>query len=84
MSASEAVTATPHQAGSMPTRLLYPIREAMVLLSMSRTTIYEQIRSGRLKSVRQGSSRLVPAKALNEYIELLQNEAQGGAHDEAA
>ena len=65
-------------------RLLYPVREAMVLLAMSRSAIYEQIRSGRLRSVTQGSSRLIPANALTEYVELLENEAKEDISGQAA
>ncbi|MEU6263884.1 helix-turn-helix domain-containing protein [Saccharopolyspora shandongensis] len=71
-------------AAAIPNRLLYPVKEAMVLLSMSRSTIYEQLRTGRLRSVTQGASRLVPAIALNEYIELLEKEAKEAADGEAA
>ncbi len=61
----------------IPRRLLYPIQEARVLLGgMSRSTIYELIRSGRLRSVRQGSSRLIPESALTDDVALLENEAQ--------
>lgn len=59
----------------VPPRHLYRIPEAMVLLSMSRSVIYELIRAGRLRSVVQGRTRLVPASAINEYVELLINEA---------
>jgi excisionase family DNA binding protein len=58
---------------------LYRIPEAMRLLSLSRSVIYEQIRAGRLKSVTQGRTRLVPAAAIVEYVELLMREADGGA-----
>jgi excisionase family DNA binding protein len=58
---------------------LYRIPEAMRLLSLSRSVIYEQIRAGRLKSVTQGRTRLVPATAIVEYVELLVREADGGA-----
>ena len=51
----------------------------MRLLSLSRSVIYEQIRAGRLKSVTQGRTRLVPAAAIVEYVELLMREADGGA-----
>jgi hypothetical protein len=40
---------------------LYRVADAMVILSMSRTAIYEQIGSGRLRSVTEGRSRLIPA-----------------------
>jgi excisionase family DNA binding protein len=55
---------------------LYRIRDAMVMLSLSRTVIYEQMRSGRLRSVTQGRSRLIPASAIAEYVKLLESEAR--------
>ena len=55
---------------------LYRIVDAMVVLSMSRSVIYEQIRSGRLRSVTQGRTRLIPASAVADYIALLEREAQ--------
>ena len=56
-------------------RQLYRIADAMVVLSLGRTAIYEQIRSGRLRSVTQGRTRLIPASAITEYIALLEQEA---------
>ncbi|MDQ2706400.1 MAG: helix-turn-helix domain-containing protein [Actinomycetota bacterium] len=50
---------------------LYRIPEAMQLLSISRSVIYEQIRAGRLHSVCQGRTRLIPAAAIEEYVSLL-------------
>ena len=55
---------------------LYRVADAMVVLSMSRSVIYEQIRSGRLRSVTQGRRRLIPASAIADYIALLEYEAQ--------
>jgi excisionase family DNA binding protein len=55
---------------------LYRVPEAMALLSMSRSVIYEQIRSGRLHSVTQGRMRLIPASAITGYIALLEQEAR--------
>ena len=63
---------------AVPHRRLYRIPEAMKLLSMSRSSIYEQIRSGRLRSVTQGRARYIPATALTEYINLLVAESQDG------
>jgi excisionase family DNA binding protein len=54
---------------------LYRVTDVMRLLSMSRSVIYEQLRSGRLRSVRQGRSRRIPAAALAEYVALLEKEA---------
>ena len=55
---------------------LYRVRDATVVLSMGRTAIYEQIRSGRLRSVTEGRTRLIPASAIAEYIALLEREAK--------
>jgi excisionase family DNA binding protein len=54
---------------------LYRIVDAVAMLSLSRSVIYEQIRSGRLRSVTQGRTRLIPASAIAEYIALLEREA---------
>ena len=55
---------------------LYRVRDAMVILSLGRSTIYEQMRSGRLRSVTEGRSRLIPASAIAEYVKLLESEAE--------
>jgi excisionase family DNA binding protein len=54
---------------------LYRVTEAMALLSLSRSVIYEQLRCGRLRSVHVGRTRLVPASAIAEYVALLEREA---------
>ncbi|TMR17009.1 helix-turn-helix domain-containing protein [Nonomuraea turkmeniaca] len=56
-------------------RRLYRVCDAMRLLSLSRSVIYELIRSGRLRSVTQGRTRLIPASAIEDYISLLEQEA---------
>ena len=55
---------------------LYRVTDVMQLLNMSRTVIYEQLRSNRLRSVRQGRARLITAAAIRDYIVLLQREAE--------
>jgi excisionase family DNA binding protein len=60
-------------------KLLYRIPEAMQLLSLSRSVIYEQIRVGRLRTVKQGRTRLVPRTAIAEYVALLEQETWKGA-----
>jgi excisionase family DNA binding protein len=57
-------------------RVLYRVPEAMRLLSLSRSMIYNQIRAGRLRSVKEGSSRLIPAEAISDYVALLKAEAE--------
>jgi excisionase family DNA binding protein len=54
---------------------LYRVTEAMELLSLGRSAIYEQLRSGRLPSVKEGRTRLVPAWAIARYVSLLTSEA---------
>ncbi|WP_205719655.1 helix-turn-helix domain-containing protein [Actinomadura geliboluensis] len=58
-----------------PDMRLFKVEDAMTLLSLGRNTIFELIRSGRLRSVKEGRSRLIPGKAIAEYIELLEREA---------
>ena len=60
-------------------KALYRIPEAMQILSMSRTVIYEQLRAGRLRSVTQGRTRLIPAAAITDYVVLLEDETTGRA-----
>jgi excisionase family DNA binding protein len=69
----------------MTGRQLYRVTEAMALLSLSRSVIYEQLRSGRLASVHVGRTRLIPADAITEYVALLTREAeQAGTHRAAS
>ena len=60
----------------MTTRELYRVGEAMALLSLSRSVLYEELRCGRLRSVHVGRTRLVPASAIAEYVALLEREAR--------
>jgi excisionase family DNA binding protein len=64
-------------------KALYKIPEAMLLLSLSRSVIYEEIRAGRLKTVMRGRSRLIPALAINAYVQLLLEES-GVEFDQAS
>jgi len=56
-------------------KYLYRVPEAMAVLSLKRSTIYELIRSGRLRSVTEGTTRLIPASAIVDYVALLESEA---------
>jgi excisionase family DNA binding protein len=55
---------------------LYKVADVMQVLSMSRTVVFELLRSGRLRSVKQGRIRLIPASAIRDYIVLLETEAE--------
>ena len=59
-----------------PTRLLYDVPEAMTLLCLSRTQLYELIRTRRLLTVTVGRRRLVPATSITDYVALLLREAE--------
>jgi excisionase family DNA binding protein len=48
--------------------LLYRVDEAAAALPLSRSSVYELIRSGQLRSVKQDRRRLVPVTALAEYV----------------
>jgi excisionase family DNA binding protein len=63
----------------MPPKALYKVSEAMTILSLSRSVIYELMRGGRLRSVHEGRTRLVPASAIAEYVALLEAESTGRA-----
>lgn len=68
----------------VPTRALYTVAEAVVLLNMSRSQVYELIRLGRLGTVCEGRSRRVPADAITEYVNLLKMEAKEAGSAAAA
>ncbi|SFP66462.1 DNA binding domain-containing protein, excisionase family [Actinomadura madurae] len=55
---------------------LYRISEAVELLPYSRSKLYELIRAGRIRTVKEGAARLIPASAIAEYIALLEREAE--------
>jgi excisionase family DNA binding protein len=55
---------------------LFRVKDAMQLLNLSRTVIYELLRTGRLRSVQQGRARLITADAIRDYIKLLRDEAE--------
>ena len=71
----KAATATPDSTHQLDVQL-YKVTDAMQVLRMSRTVIFELLRSGRLRSVKQGRIRLIPASAIREYVALLEKEAQ--------
>jgi len=57
-------------------KALYRIPEAAELLSLSRSLVYQLISSGRLGSVKEGRTRLVPASAIEAYVALLIKESE--------
>jgi excisionase family DNA binding protein len=68
----------------VPSRALYSVPEAMSLLNLSRTQIYELICTARLVTVTQGRRRLVPAESITSYVQLLLAECPSGGYGHAA
>ena len=59
-------------------KLLFTPEEAAERLSIGRSRIFELISSGRLRSVRIGASRRIPAAALTDFVnELTGSEVPG-------
>lgn len=61
-----------------PLRLLLTPEEAGDRLALSRTTIYELIRTGELRSVKIGRARRIPAASLDQYVNGLLPDPDGG------
>jgi hypothetical protein len=59
-----------------PDQVLYKIPEVMAMLRMSRHVVYEQIRRGRLRTVKEGRATFITASAIRAYVELLEREAE--------
>ena len=68
----------------VPRRVLYRVEDAVLLLGLSRSQLYELIRSGRLQTVAEGRVRLIPAAAIDAYVSLLTREAQAETGGDAA
>jgi excisionase family DNA binding protein len=60
----------------VPAALLYTVPEVMALLRLSKTQVFEEIRRGRIQSVKVGRARRVPAQCLTEFVALLIEEAK--------
>lgn len=58
---------------------LHCVEAAAKTLGVKRSTVYEEIRLGRLRTVRVGRRRLVPTEYIDEYVELLKREAESVA-----
>jgi excisionase family DNA binding protein len=59
-----------------PAQVMYRISDVVKVTGLSRSLIYEQIKAGRLLTVKQGRAVLVTAAALDAYIQLLEKEAR--------
>jgi excisionase family DNA binding protein len=53
-------------------KLLYRPREAAAALGISKTALYDLIRSNRIRSIKDGKLRFITADALREYVRTLE------------
>jgi excisionase family DNA binding protein len=73
------MTAATSDTAQMSEPRLYQVADVVRLLGLSRTVIYELIRSGRLRSVKEGRARRISDAAIRDYIALLEKEAEEAA-----
>jgi excisionase family DNA binding protein len=76
MQAETTILATEERKASV---LLYRVSDVERILNLSRTVIFDLLRTGRLRSCKEGRVRLIPASAVGEYLALLEREARGAA-----
>lgn len=55
-------------------KLLYRPREAAYVLGISRSQLYDRLRSGHLPSIKDGKFRFITADALREYVRQLEQD----------
>jgi len=58
----------------METKFLYSISEASHLLSMSRSSLNRLIKANKIRSIKEGGMRRIPATGINQYIRRLSKE----------
>ena len=63
-----AVRAEAATTADAPDRL-YGIPEAAAALGIGRSAVYDELAAGRLRSLKVGRRRLIPAGAVREYIQ---------------
>jgi excisionase family DNA binding protein len=57
-------------------KLLYRPKEAAEMLGIGRATLYDLIRSGRVRSVKDGGMRFITLDALRAYVRQLEDQAE--------
>lgn len=67
--------APPTQISLVPRRL-YDVNEASRTLSISRAEMFRMLKSGSIESVKVGRRRLIPAEALDDYVDGLRAKAK--------
>jgi excisionase family DNA binding protein len=59
--------------------ILLTLKETAAALRLGRSKLYELMAAGKLRSVRIGGSRRIPATALAEFVAALEAEEEGDA-----
>ena len=59
--------------------VLLTLKETAVVLRVGRSKLYELMAAGKLRSVKIGGSRRIPATALAEFVAALEAEEHGDA-----
>jgi excisionase family DNA binding protein len=62
-----------------PSQILYTVEDATKVLRLSRAELYEQMRAGRLRYVKIGRARRITARAIAEFVALLESESEVAA-----
>lgn len=70
---------TDEMTTAAPIRVMLTVEEAAFALGIGRTHVFEQVRLGRLRSVKVGRSRRIPLEYLSEFVELLKAESEDAA-----
>ena len=59
------------------TPLLLTVKQAAEMLGISRTTLYELMKAGEIRSVKRGASRRIPRQVVYDYVDRLIADGQG-------
>lgn len=57
-------------------RLAYTVREAALLLSLSRSLMYELINAGKIETIKIGRARRITSRQLDSYLERCEGQTQ--------
>jgi excisionase family DNA binding protein len=60
------------------TRLAYSIPEFCSAIGVGRTKVYEEIKAGRLRSIKVGARSIIAAEEGRAWLQRLADEQQGG------
>jgi excisionase family DNA binding protein len=71
-------TSASTEASTPQPRVLLSAEAAAEQLSISRTRMYQMLKSGEIASVKVGRLRRIPAEALTNYLQRLTSEQYGG------